>query len=99
MGQGFGVCRYPSCLVPRLEEVLLSLLPEFRTGIMIGKDARELLEPVGEEGFYGGSDFSVKLVAFLQEDALVGRLLDEGVLEDVLELGGSSVSPGSGPSR
>ena len=99
VGEGFGVCGYPACLVACLEEVLLGLLPEFRPGIMIGKDARELLEPVGEEGFYGGSDFSVKLMAFFQEDALVGRLLDEGVLEDVFELRDSSVSPGSAPSR
>ena len=29
----------------------------------------------------------MELMTFLQEDALVGRLLDEGVLEDVLQLG------------
>ena len=87
MGEGLCISGYPACLVSCLEEVLLRLLPEFGPGVMIGKDARELLEPVGEERFYCSSDLAMELMTFLQQDALVCRLMDQGMLEDVLELG------------
>ncbi|MGD0664077.1 MAG: hypothetical protein ABSD38_39080 [Syntrophorhabdales bacterium] len=83
VGKGLGIGGDPACLVSCLEEILLGLLPLFCFGIVVGKDAGELFQPVGEEGFYGRSDFSMKLMTFFQEDALVRRFLDEG----------SSVSP------
>ena len=55
--------------------------------VVVGEEAVELLQTVGEEHFDRGRHLAVQLSAALQQDALVGRLLDQGVLEDVLELG------------
>src|SRR5262245_2129337 len=56
--------------------------------IVVGKQARELLEAVDEQGFDGLCHPAVKCSAALRQDTAVGRLLHKRMLEDVLVLGG-----------
>ena len=56
-------------------------------GVVVGEHLVELLQPVGIELFYGPADLPVDLLSPGEEEAVVGHLLGEGVLEDILELG------------
>ena len=69
-----------------LKRYAWAFLPLLGLGVVVGKQAVNVLEALGKEVLKRRADASVQLAAALAEDALVGRLLDEGVLEDVLEL-------------
>ena len=53
---------------------------------MVGKNGCELLDPLGEEGLYGKGNLRVEFMTFFEENALIRRFLDKGVLEDILQL-------------
>ncbi len=56
-------------------------------------DALELAEPAGVELLHRLADAGMKLAPLRREEALVGDLLGQGVLEDVLELGSPAELP------
>ena len=58
-----------------------------RPAEVIGEHAVEVGEPIGERRLDRLCHLRVQLLAFLQQDRLVDRFLDEGVLERVLEVG------------
>ena len=87
MGYGFVVGGELASLIGSFEEVLLRFLPVLGLGVVVGEQAVEILEAVSEERLDRGGHLAVQVAATLQEDALVGGLLHEGVLEDVLKFG------------
>jgi hypothetical protein len=54
---------------------------------MVGEDGRLVVQPVGVELLDGAADRAMEVPAPLREQALVGRVLDHRVLEDVFRLG------------
>ena len=71
----------------RLEQVVLRSFPALGAGEVIREHAVELLEACCEEPLDRLAGEGVQLPSALQQDALVGRVVDQRVLEDVLELG------------
>ena len=86
VGERFFVGRDLPRLIPGFEQVLLRLLPVLRLGVVVGEEAVELLQAVGEKAFDGLGHTEVQSPSALKQDRLVGGLLHQGVLEDVLEL-------------
>ncbi len=73
--------------VPRADQVGERLLPVASVLEMVGELLRVVGEAVGVDLLDGEPHRAVQLPASLLEQALVGHVLDEGVLEDVGRLG------------
>ncbi len=55
--------------------------------VVVGQNRRLLVEAVPVQLLDGGADRGMEVLAPLEEQALIGHILDDGVLEDVLHLG------------
>ena len=80
-------------LVAGLAEVLEGLVPALAAQEVAAEDALELAEPAGVELLHRLADAGMELAALRREEALVGDLLGQRVLEDVLELRGAAELP------
>ncbi|MBW2050576.1 MAG: hypothetical protein JRJ09_18935, partial [Deltaproteobacteria bacterium] len=67
-------------------KVFHGLLPIAAQHIVMGQDLTELLAPVRVDFLHGPPDLFVDLLSALGQQAVVGDLLGEGMLEDVLKL-------------
>ena len=86
MLQRFGVGGHAAGLVAGLEQIDLRLLPVFGARVVVRQQAREFVEPVREQRLDGLRHAPVDGAPVLRQDAAVGRLLHERVLEDVLQV-------------
>src|SRR5258705_6514475 len=80
-----GVARHPACLVASLEEVVLGAFPLLRRREVMSEDAGELVESIREQRLDRGRDVEMQFPATVDQDAVVRRLLDEGVGEQELQ--------------
>src|SRR5207244_11107973 len=72
--------------VAGLFEVIGRLLPCTTGEEMLAQNTRELAPAIGEDRLDGVADLEMKLLPLGRQQASVGDLLDQGVLEDVLPL-------------
>jgi hypothetical protein len=86
MLERLGVGRHAARLIAGLEEIVLRLLPLLRECAVVGEQARELLETIGKQRLDRLGHAPVDGAAPLGQDAAIGRLLHQGVLEDVLNV-------------
>ena len=85
--QGLGVRGHAPRLVARLEQVGLGRLPVLGERVVVGQQARELVQAIAEQPLDRLRHRPVDGAPTFDQDAPVDRLLHQRVLEDVLELG------------
>ena len=88
-----GISGDPDCLVARLDQVLASFRPLTRVRELKGEHAEEVVETVRVLPLDRRRDQSMEVTALLQEDGLIGDVVYQRVLEDVLEFRHASALP------
>ena len=87
MLERLGVGGHAAGLVAGLEQPGLRLFPVLGAGVVVRQQAREFVETIGKQQLDGMGHALVDAAPVLGQDAAVGRLLHQPVLEDVFEVG------------